>query len=653
MLGDLKRSGLGEHEAAEMKLTPLSEQQVYDLFKIRATAYKIPYFDIVGKPTSFFRIRLLSAPKGRFAADQQKKPLRYLQPKNTEPQLYFAPFVDWKEVAADPSYELSITEGEKKAAAACCNDITTIGLGGVWNFRTSRGGLLPAFEEIIWVKRRVNIIFDSDLVTNDNVGKAAMALSEELTRLGALVNIVYLPPNEDGSKQGLDDYLLHNAASNIDNELSMPYDLGRELMRLNDEVAILKTPRAIYEFETGMLLTKNDAVGLAYADRIIQMRVNEKLKKVNVMSEWIEWPQRRTHEKLVYEPGKPAIHNNCINTWKGWGCEPKKGDIKPWKEFMNYMFASEKSLLPWFEQWLAYPLQNPGGKMFSAVLIHGLTHGTGKSFIGVIMSRIYGENFGIVTQEDLDNEFTEWAVNKQFVMGEEITGSDRRRDTDRLKFIISRESLTINRKYMPVYTVRDCINYYFTSQHPDAIFIEKTDRRFMVHEAPSEPMSPEFYARLDAWKNSSEGPSALFHYLLNLDLSGFNPLGHAPQSVAKAEMREISGSDLDMFVHSIRIDPDSTLQWGGVPLDADLFTVSEILSIYEQENPNRKTTMIAMSKALRRGGFKALPLVRTRTGVKKLWALRNVDHWRKASSAARAAHYDSPGMRRPPARRGG
>src|SRR5690606_33400968 len=138
--------------------------------------------------------------------------------------------------------------------------------------------------------------------------------------------------------------------------------------------------------------------------------------------------------------------------------------------------------------------------------------------------------------------------------------------------------------------------------------------------------SPEFYARLDAWKNSSEGPSALFHYLLSLDLSGFNPLGHAPQSAAKAEMREISGSDLDMFVHSLRIDPDSALQWGGVPLDADLFTVSEILSIYEQENPNRKTTMIAMSKALRRGGFKALPLVRTRTGVKKLWALRNVDH---------------------------
>jgi len=571
-----------------------------------------------------------------------------MQPKNTEPHIYFAPFVDWKEVANDTTFPIAITEGEKKAAAACMAGITTLGLGGVWNFRTHRGALLPAFREIVWQRREVSIVFDSDISTNEEVAKAALVLSEQLSKLGASVKIVYLPATDDGEKQGLDDYLLRNAPENLAEEETKTYELGRELMRLNEEVALLKNPRAIYEFDSGMLLSRSDAVGLAYADRVLQLRgANGKMKKINVMSEWIEWPERRTHDKLIYEPGKPLIYENCVNTWKGYGCEPKKGDVKPWREFMEYMFSGEKALLPWFERWLAYPLQNPGGKMFSAVLIHGLTQGTGKSFIGVIMSRIYGSNYGVVTQEDLDQEFTEWAVNKQFVMGEEITGTDRRRATDRLKHIISRDKLTINKKFVPTYTVRDCINYYFTSQHPDAIFVEKTDRRFMVHEAPNEPMTAEFYKRLDAWKNSEEGPAALLHYLMQLNLGDFNPLGHAPQSIAKEEMKDISGSDLDTFVQSLRNDPDSALQWNGVPLECDMYTVSELLAIYEGDNPNRRTTMIAMSKALRRGGFRAFQLMRTRDGVKKLWPLRNAATWRRATTAARIAHYDSPWPRRP------
>jgi len=56
--------------------------------------------------------------------------------------------------------------------------------------------------------RRAIIVFDSDIHQNRQVEQAAEKLSIQLIQLGADVLIVRLSPNADGSKQGLDDFLV-------------------------------------------------------------------------------------------------------------------------------------------------------------------------------------------------------------------------------------------------------------------------------------------------------------------------------------------------------------------------------------------------------------------------------------------------------------
>lgn len=643
MLEDAARSGLTAKECERLKFTYLSETQTETAVKIKAPGYKIPYFNLKGKPNGFYRVRLLGPPKGRFGASQQAKPLRYTQPAGSGAHLYFSPLQeDWETVAKDVSQEIYITEGEKKASVGCKYGIPTVGIGGVWSFMSRKNGewLIKDFEEIVWKERFVTIVFDSDLKDNEHVQGAMIVFARRLTEIGAKVFFTHLPEGEAGAKQGLDDYLLANGVEGLEDLQQQSYALALELWRLNEEIAIVRNPGAIYDFPTRQLLNKDTAVNLLYANRVYQRPTEKGFKKESVMAEWMTWSHRRIHERLAYVPGEGAItRNNEINTWRGWGVEPKRGDVKIWNQFLDYMFSREPGMRKWFDQWLAYPLQNPGAKLYTSAVIHGLTEGTGKTFIGVILGRIYGANYVQITQQDLESQFNEWAVGRQFVMGAEITGSDKRREADKIKHIISREEITINMKHRPTYELKDCINYYFTSNHPDAMFLDPTDRRYMVLEAPDHKMDDGFYKALHDWCWSEAGPAALFYHMLyNVDCSAFNSRGPAPQGESKANMQDLSVGDLDMFTHDLKRDPDSVLVWEGVKLDGDLYTTQDLVNLYDREGTKR-TTLIAMSKSLRRAGFKPPHVTTVEGATRKLWAIRNGTKWHGAGHNERVAHY--------------
>jgi len=530
--------------------------------------------------------------------------------------------------------------GEKKAAKACKEGLPCIGLGGVWSFRSKKKAepLIEDFDEFTWEGREVLLIFDSDLSTNVNVMKALNMLSKELSGQGAFVYVLYLP-YKGKEKIGLDDYLLtHSVDELLDMEYE-EYEESRVLWKLNEELAIIEEIGSVMTLSNGKLHSKNTITDLLFADRKISYQTEDGMTVKAAATEWVKWKCRRSHSKLEYIPdGEETLPDNALNTWTGWGCNPKEGSTKPFFKLLDYLIDDD-NFKTWFIQWLAYPLQNPGTKMYTSVLIHGIKHGTGKSLIGYIMGKIYGDNFIEVTQEDLHNNFNELFTNKQLIMGEEITGSDKRKDADRIKNMITRETINVNAKHIRQYTLKDCCNFLFTSNHPDSFFLETNDRRMAIWEVLVAPMSDEEYKKIDEWKENN-GPSALFHHLLNkVDCRSFNPKSKAPETAGKAEMIQLSRSDLDAYIYSIKEDAEFVLIHGGVKIDRDLFTTQELVDMYDPEHKLR-TTQIAMSKALRRAGFTPLPITQTLNGSKRLWALRNIAKWNSAEHHERVADYD-------------
>jgi hypothetical protein len=521
--GRLAESGLTIKDAKALRFEALAAKRVQSLDAIFKPypGLKLPYFTLHGKPSGFYRLRYLGEMNGFDA--MRKKALRYVQPTDTTSEVYLPPLIDWPAFAKDAGTALFITEGELKAACATKVGFPTMGLGGVWSWKSAKKGigLLPIFNEFVWKGRSVYMVFDSDFATNPDVMRALVALAKELSSKGAQPYLVSLPdlPEmvEKEKKTGLDDYLVHKGKGAFTELVSeaVPFSTSQELWQLNSEVVYIRDPGLIVVLEDGRKLSPAAFKEHAYSNRHyyetkVDAKGGQSIVKKPVAPAWLQWECRAELARITYKPGKTRITaEGEYNYWPGWACEPKKGDISLWKTLLDYIFAKDSSARQWFERWCAFPVQQPGTKLYAASVLWGRTHGTGKSLVGYSLGKVYGRNFTEISDEDLSGSFNEWAENKQFVMGDDVTGAEFKRSTmEQLKFMITRMRLRVNAKYLPSYEIPDVINYYFTANGPDAFIVEDTDRRYFIWQMPDDRMAQEFYDMYDEWIHEKNGKPA-------------------------------------------------------------------------------------------------------------------------------------------------
>jgi len=304
-------------------------------------------------------------------------------------------------------------------------------------------------------------------------------------------------------------------------------DTQRMIGELNGRYAWIEAYSQIYDFHLRKF-TQPGSFRLQFANRPAVVRGEGGTKISTIAEAWLRSRHRRQHKDVTYCPGGARIVDDKINFWTGWGFEGKPGPIEPWDALMSYVFGDDAESRRWFEQWTAYPFQNPGAKMNCAVVMWSAQQGVGKTLIGETIGGLYGkdENFRILSAVDLHGPFNGWALRCQFVLGEENASSDHRADSNRLKHLITGDSMMVNEKYQPAISLPNRINFLFTSNHADAFHLETFDRRFFVWELSGERMPDEFYAKFVNWRDSEGGSSALMHHLCNLDMGFTRFSGH-------------------------------------------------------------------------------------------------------------------------------
>lgn len=650
----LRESGLTPREARRLGIEPVRGEDTRQLAKHLdpRAGFVIRYPDpATGRPTKFWRYRYLEPVRGLAAAARKGGP-KYVQPARSEPRVYHPPVAPWSKLLPDPDVALVLTEGELKALAATRAGFPTLGLGGVYAFRSAKRGrsFLPELEAIAWEGREVYVAFDSDAVRKPEVRGALTHLADELLARGAHVFEVVLPDLPDVGKTGLDDFLVARGPDAFEGLLDAAeeYAPGRALWGLSKEVAYVRDPGLVVEIATGVRWTPSAFRDHAYANRHYTERRAGRggkttLVKTPLAKAWLEWPHRAELGRITYAPGEPRITDDAAyNLWPGWGVAPAEGDVTPWRELVDFLFDGDRVRITWFERWAAYPLQHAGTKLLSAVILWGVAQGTGKSLLGYTLGRVYGDNFVEVGPAHLHDRYNDWAIGKQFVLGDEIAGGDRRADGDLVKRLITQQTVRINQKYLPTFTIPDRINYLFTSNHPDPFYIEPSDRRFFVSEVRARaPLPRAFYTRYDAWLRG-DGPAALFERLLRVDLGGFDPNESALVTDDKSAMVAIGASDLDSWVLGLVADPVGVLGALDVTDPSDLWTAAQLRALYDPDDRRRVTTN-GMARALRRAGVPAVGgaqgLTHTAHGLKKLYAVRDGERWARAAPRELAAHY--------------
>lgn len=265
-----------------------------------------------------------------------------------------------------------------------------------------------------------------------------------------------------------------------------------------------------------------------------------------------DWQNADYPANIAFDPACDNPNITC-NFWSGWPIiddtaqpqiNPKNGHISHYNnvtgscqailELLRNM-CPDDTVNEWLLNWFALPLQRPGTKMQTAVIMHG-PQGTGKTSITQAIGKIYGSYAATIGQEALEDKFNpDWTEAKLFISAEEIqSSSEKFQNKNRLKTMITQETVRVNPKNLPAHSERNLMNFVFLSNDRTPLILEADDRRYCViwvHHKPDKPFFERLYTEIN-----NGGLVALHDHLLRRQLGNFAPWTDPPMTQAKRDL---------------------------------------------------------------------------------------------------------------------
>ncbi|WP_286827686.1 primase-helicase family protein [Maribacter sp. UBA4516] len=239
-----------------------------------------------------------------------------------------------------------------------------------------------------------------------------------------------------------------------------------------------------------------------------------------------------------------------LNSYKPGKIKPikpeKQKDLEPFLELMEHLVTIEKErnhvldIMGWI-------IQNPWKKVKTITVIYTKHQRMGKGSLFDTLTDIVGETNAEPTDVKgiLDKGVT--FAEKQLILIDECKSagdfSEKSNLINDLKKIATETRIQQRRLYVDykVIETQTCI-FVFTNL-PDALNVEAEDERLFViaNENERKPMS--WYKAYHKWRQD-KGSSYVYWYLLNRDLSKFDPMAPPPTTEGKKAMQEETGHPL-------------------------------------------------------------------------------------------------------------
>lgn len=237
---------------------------------------------------------------------------------------------------------------------------------------------------------------------------------------------------------------------------------------------------------------------------------------------------------------------------------------------------------------LAYIVQNPGAKVRWAVLLQG-AQGCGKTALAEVMNTALGR--GHVRPVDVDamaSGYNEWAYGAQLLTLEEVrvAGHNRHEIMNKLKPLISNDTINVNQKFRDARTLENKANYLLFTNHHDALALSAGDRRYFVlksaiqTKAQVQALGEDYFERLFGMLRDYAG--GLRHFLENHEISpGFNADGHAPETTYLQQLITDTAGEVNALVRDMLEDSTNPL------VKRDLLSSSVLMQMLEAAGHTR------------------------------------------------------------------
>ena len=424
----------------------------------------------------------------------------------------------------------------------------------------------------------------------------------------------------------------------LDPTAVIPIDATPQWMQeLNNKFAWIEANASIFRLEFSDFIVPSK-FKTQHDNQKIAVASGNSTRLVGIGSEWIAHSARRQHKALVMRPDEGKVtKDNCLNEWQGFAISPAPGNIKPFLSLLKLLISARKERR-FVLAWMSHLVQQPDVKMFVSLAIWSHAQGVGKNLLFETLVSIIGSTHAtVIGQAELTGDFNGWANRRIFVIGDEVSGSNKQVETDKLKGLITGTTNRINEKYQPAREVPNLMNFVFLSNHHDAIFVNDGDRRFFVWEILSGQLSEALTKKFIAWRDTG-GLSALLYFLLNRDISNFNPKAPAPMTDAKKQMVNDNRSDFENWVVDLMASNIPQL------LGRELVTSAELGKLYEADTQHKTPSSKAIVGVCKRlGAYARDNQVRIANGKKvRALALARISFWKQQPENEWAAEMAKP-----------
>jgi putative DNA primase/helicase len=265
---------------------------------------------------------------------------------------------------------------------------------------------------------------------------------------------------------------------------------------------------------------------------------------------WLESVDKRVVRlrEVGFDPTERDDSVKC-NLWGGWPTRPRAGRCDKLLQLGEYLCsddpASGAEMWRWLQRWLAYPVQHPGAKMKTAVIMHG-PQGTGKNLLFEAVLGVYGDYGALVDQDAIEDKHNDFMSRKLMLVADEVVArQEMYHAKNKLKGLVTSDWIRINPKHLASYRERNHVQIVFLSNEVQPMALERDDRRYAVIWTPQK-YEQKFYNEVLA-EIRDGGIAALHQHLLQIDLADFGPATLPPINSAKRDLVELGLDSSERF----------------------------------------------------------------------------------------------------------
>ena len=257
-----------------------------------------------------------------------------------------------------------------------------------------------------------------------------------------------------------------------------------------------------------------------------------------VNSFWLS-PNTIENHRLAFHPiPQPA---DTLNLWVPHTVEPIQGC---WKIIEDYLLEvisdGDLGLFEYLVQFVAHALQYPEEKPGIMIVLIG-AEGVGKGFLVRLLEVLWGATTLQVSDiAAITGNFNAGLERAFWVALDECMFKGDKKSQDRMKSLVTEPAIQVEQKYEPSRTIESFHRFIACTNHAQWGQIRSDDRRYLfIKVSDCHKQDTTYFGLLSNALNDGVTVPALAYYLVNLDITKFNPRSK-PQTAEGFEQKRRS-----------------------------------------------------------------------------------------------------------------